>query len=58
MAFDVAADAYARFMGVYAALDPDRLDALREACRTRLPTPPFEVRATAWTIRCRVATCS
>jgi SAM-dependent methyltransferase len=36
-------------------LDSDRQAALREACRTALPTPPFTVTARAWAARGRVA---
>ena len=34
-----------------AGLDPDRRDGLREACRERLPEPPFTVVAKAWAAR-------
>jgi len=34
-----------------AGLDPDRRDALRDACRARLPEPPFTVVAKAWAAR-------
>lgn len=35
--------------GAYAlSLDPARLGQVREACRARLPDPPFDVRAVAW----------
>ena len=38
--------------GVYVAgLDADRQTQLRELCRTMLPSPPFTVTASAWTVR-------
>jgi ubiquinone/menaquinone biosynthesis C-methylase UbiE len=38
--------------GVHVAdLDADRQTQLRELCRTMLPTPPFTVIASAWTVR-------
>jgi SAM-dependent methyltransferase len=40
--------------GVYVGgLSPERRDALREACRRRLPEPPFVVSARAWSARGR-----
>jgi SAM-dependent methyltransferase len=40
--------------GSYAAsLDPERQARLRELCRERLPSPPFEVEAWAWAARGR-----
>jgi SAM-dependent methyltransferase len=39
--------------GYVAALDPERLDQLRERCRERLPTPPFVLSARAWAARGR-----
>jgi SAM-dependent methyltransferase len=40
--------------GAYVAgLSPERRDALREACRQRLPEPPFVVSARAWSARGR-----
>jgi len=38
--------------GAYVArLDPEHRARLREACRTRLPEPPFTVTASAWAVR-------
>jgi SAM-dependent methyltransferase len=34
-------------------LEPARVEALRNACRDRLPEPPFETEATAWCVRAR-----
>jgi len=34
-----------------AGLEPDQRTALREACRERLPEPPFVVSAKAWAVR-------
>ena len=34
-----------------AGLSPDARERLREACRRRLPEPPFEVTARAWAVR-------
>jgi SAM-dependent methyltransferase len=34
-----------------AGLDPDRLDAVRNRCRERLPDPPFDIDASAWCVR-------
>ena len=41
--------------GAYAtALDQERRCALRERCRKLLLVDPFEVRATAWAVTCRI----
>ena len=38
--------------GAHAAgLDPELRERVREACRARLPEPPFTVTATAWAVR-------
>jgi SAM-dependent methyltransferase len=37
--------------GYTSGLDPQRREALREACRGRLPAPPFVVTAGAWAAR-------
>ena len=38
--------------GAHAAgLDPELQERVREACRVRLPEPPFTVTATAWAVR-------
>jgi SAM-dependent methyltransferase len=39
--------------GYVAALDPERLDELRERCRQRLPAAPFVLSARAWAARGR-----
>ena len=40
--------------GIYVAgLEPEERERLREACRERLPTPPFVLTAQAWTVRGR-----
>ncbi len=39
--------------GYTSRLDPERRDALREACRARLPAPPFVLTAAAWAARGR-----
>lgn len=36
-----------------AGLDPDRREALRQRCRELLPVAPFDVTASAWSIRAR-----
>jgi SAM-dependent methyltransferase len=41
--------------GYVAGLDPDRLERLRDACRTRLPEPPFRLEAVAWAARAHAA---
>jgi SAM-dependent methyltransferase len=39
--------------GYTSRLDPQRREALREACRARLPAPPFVLTAAAWAARGR-----
>jgi SAM-dependent methyltransferase len=39
--------------GYTSRLDPERREALREACRARLPAPPFVLTAAAWAARGR-----
>ena len=42
--------------GAHAAgLDPELRERVREACRARLPEPPFTIAATAWAVRGVVA---
>jgi SAM-dependent methyltransferase len=37
----------------FAGLDPRRQDDLRERCRSLLPPPPIQIKATAWAVRGR-----
>jgi SAM-dependent methyltransferase len=36
-----------------AGADPNRLDAIRRRCRALLPEPPFDIQASAWSVRGR-----